>query len=56
MTNIENQSLLRSLSVNDKDKLIWSGSFSSLQQFIDDVLGLSWVYLKEQLLHGRGAR
>ena len=41
MTNIENQSLLHSLLVNDKEKLIWSGSFSFLQQFIADVLGLS---------------
>lgn len=35
------QSLLHSLIVNDKDKLVWSGSFDSLQQFVEEVLDLS---------------
>ena len=34
-------SLLHSISTNAKGKLIWLGTFQSLQQFVEDILNLS---------------
>ena len=34
-------SLLHSIPTNAKGKLIWLGTFQSLQQFVEDILNLS---------------
>ena len=34
-------SLLHSISTNVKGKLIWTGTFQSLQQFVEDILNMS---------------
>ena len=41
----EYQSLLHSLSLNNKEKLIWTASYDSLQRFVKEYLNLregSW--------------
>ena len=37
----KNLSLLHGVSLNDKDKVIWTKSFQTLQQFVKEVLNLS---------------
>jgi hypothetical protein len=36
-----NRSLLHGISINAKDKLIWSGSYEALQMFVEEVLNMS---------------
>ena len=41
MEQTNNRSLLYGISINAKDKLIWSGSYEALQMFVEEVLNMS---------------
>jgi hypothetical protein len=38
---MQNQSLVHDLSINNRNKLVWTGSFEALQQFVQEVLELN---------------
>ena len=38
---MQNQSLIHGLSFNNRNKLVWTGSYGALQQFVQEVLDLS---------------
>ena len=38
---MQNQSLIHDLSYNNKNKLVWTGSYERLQQFVQEVLDLN---------------
>ena len=38
---MQNQSFIQGLSFNNRNKLVWTGSYGALQQFVQEVLDMS---------------
>ena len=38
---MQNQSFIHDLSFNNRNKLVWTGSYGALQQFVQEVLDLN---------------